>query len=747
MTGYLLKMTVVVAALVVLSTSATASTAGGPAGDGAGGPATSEDSRGLVTFNFIDIELPVLAKFVSDVTGKNFIFDEQLKGKITIIAPSKLKIDDAFRLFTSVLELKGFTVTPSGVNAYKIIPSAVAKQKGTAVVSGRLPVNESYIVRLIPLKHISSEEALGFLRPVVSRDGHISAFTPGNLLLLIDSALNIEKVLKIIENIDRPSTVETPEIVYLRHAAAEDVARILNEGLKGMAKSPPRKVPFRSETRVVADTRLNAVVLFGPKGGRESMKRLIALLDVPSPEEQGRINVYFLENADAEELAKVLEGVVKSMETARPPAAKKGVKPPGASARIVITPDEATNSLLIVASPSDYNNLVQVIKKLDRRRRQVYVEAMIVEASIDKLRELGARWRATAKHKGEPVVIGGVGILDPTAIQSVIYGLSGLTAGGMGNFIDIPVIQVDSDGTTTTSTLTVPGFAALFSLEEFSGVVNVLSTPQILTSDNKEAEIVVGENVPFITKRESDPSRTVSVFSSIERKDVGITLRITPQITEGDFVKLDIYQEISSVKQEPNTEVLISVGPTTTKRSTSTSVVVKDNQTVVIGGLMEEKKSATIDKVPLLGDLPLLGWIFKSESLTKEKTNLLVFLTPHIVRDAESMGRITEEKRREFDETLRSASGGEGASGTGGGAKEQPYVSGQILVRFQAGVTEDEAARIIAGQEAKVVKHLRDLDIYLIELPEGVSVEEALEAFNALEEVRYAEPNYTRRLH
>ncbi|MBI5632930.1 MAG: type II secretion system protein GspD, partial [Nitrospirae bacterium] len=231
------------------------------------------------------------------------------------------------------------------------------------------------------------------------------------------------------------------------------------------------------------------------------------------------------------------------------------------------------------------------------------------------------------------------------SMLEIINGLAGISVGGMGNFFSVPV----TDGTTTTN-LTIPGFSALFSVNEFKDAVNVLSTPQILTSDNKEAEIVVGENVPFISKRETNTTGTVaaSLFNVIERKDVGIMLKLTPQITEGEYVKLDLYQEISSLKQETNVRILTEVGPTTTKRSTKTSVVVRDNQTVVISGLMQEKGEEITTKVPLLGDIPYLGYLFKFKSLNKTKTNLVVFLTPHIIRDSADLAALSERKKADF---------------------------------------------------------------------------------------------------
>jgi general secretion pathway protein D len=691
-----------------------------------------------ITFNFVDVELASIAKFISEITKKNFIFDERVKGKITIIAPSKLSINDAYNLFTSVLDLKGFTIVPSGVNAYKIIPSSEAKQRGVRVENEKRPVNENYIARLIPLKNISSDDALKFVQPVVSRDGHASSFGPGNLLLVIDSGLNVDKVLSLIENIDLPSVMERPDIVILKHSGADIVAKILNEGM--LRKSKSAQPAAVEESRAVADLRLNAVVLFGDKGSRELMKALIALLDVPSPEAQGRINVYFLEYADATDLAKVIDGIIKGSQPQRQTAtgAAPGapqVTPFEAAGVITITPDKATNSLVIVASPSDYQNILQVIKRLDKRRRQVYVEAMIIEASLNKLREMGILWRASATKGGAPVVIGGFGTIDSTALTNIVQGLQGATLGGLGSFLSIPVTTTGASGLPVTTTLKIPGFAALFNLNEFKDAVNVLSTPQILTSDNKEAEIHVGENVPFISQSQTSVSTAISstgtaipgILNSIVRQDIGIILRITPQITEGDHVKLDIYLENSSLVNQ-SAQITISLGPTITKRSTKTSVVVKDNQTVVIGGLMQDNYEDTVTKVPLLGDIPVLGQLFQTKSVNRQKTNLIVFLDPHIIKEPDQLADITKAKEREFE------------------IAEQRYVEGELLVKFREGTTSDQALSIISRMGGSVIKVIEKMGIYHIRLRKGEGVEEAVKEYSSLPEVEYAEPNYTMRI-
>lgn len=673
------------------------------------GVSSAAQQEDRVAFNFVDIELSTITKFISGITGKNFIFDERVKGKITIIAPGKLSTKDAFSLFTSVLELKGFTVIPSGVDAYKIVPSAQARQSGLAVSTERTPVNESYMARLIPIKHISPDDALRFLQPVVSKDGHISAFGPGNMLLVIDSGLNIEKLLFILEAIDQPSVKEEPEIIFLKYSSADTVAKVIAEGLKPRPGQPPA-----TAGKVMPDSRLNALILFGDQLTREAMKGLVLILDVPPPEAQGRINVYFLENADASELANVIKGMLGGGQPA------PGAAPFEAAKGISITADKATNSLVIVASPGDYQSIEEVIRQLDKRRKQVFVEAMIVEVSIDKAIDLGTKWRAAATRKGEPALIGGVGQVDQTTMGQILSGLQGLTMGGLGNYFTVPSSFVSLGA---TGDMKVPGLAALFSLNEFKGVVNVLSSPQILTSDNKEAEIIVGENVPFVSKREITTG-TSQLFNNIERKDVGITLRITPQITEGDYVKLDIYQEISSVKQEVNPNIIINVGPTTTKRSTKTFVAVKDKQTVVIGGLMQERADESVAKVPFLGDIPLIGWLFKSKSVKKNKTNLLLFITPHIVKEAEAIAQLTSEKQLAFAKA------------------NNQYTEGELLVKFKENVSEDNAMLLLLKKGASIIKYMEGVKVYHIKLKEKQKVKDAIKEYQALPEVEYAEPDY-----
>ncbi|ABB33576.1 general secretion pathway protein D [Geobacter metallireducens RCH3] len=592
-----------------------------------------------VVLNFSDVDIATMVKFISDLTGKNFVMDERVKGKISVYSPSKLSSDEAFNVFTSVLELKGFTIVPAG-RVYKIIPTSQAKQSGMKLLTekDRGPVSDAYVARIIPLERISAQEAVTFLQPIVSKDGYIAAFGANNMLMVVDSALNIQKLTGILAQVDSLQKREGTETVFLKNASAESVATVIREWLGGKGSRPAAAGQGGQQTTsaagvlVIPDNRLNALVISGNDRDKEDIKKLVALIDVVPPTSSSKINVYYLENADATEVGKVLDGIIKGV----PLPGQQGGAPATAPAqspfeggKISVTPDKATNSLVIMASPVDYQNLLQVIQKLDKRRRQVFVQAVIAEVSLDKAKELGLQLAVsgggTAGNTAE------AGVFDPfnfvggaspqqAAILNVLTGFAGSSNLQLGGVLK-----------------------ALIS----NGAVNVLSTPNILTSDNKEAEIFVGENVPFLTQ--TNLTSTGLSQQSIERKDTGITLRITPQISEGEFVKLDIYQEISAVKD--------SVGQAkdlvTTKRSAKTAVVVKDKDTVVIGGLIQDRDTETINKIPILGDIPLLGWFFKTKSARREKTNLMIVLTPRIIRGAQEMAEVSNLQKGTFDNAVR----------------------------------------------------------------------------------------------
>ena len=599
-------------------------------------PAFAAGSKGVV-LNFNEVDISTMVKFISDLTGKNFILDERVKGKISVYSPSKLSTEEAYNVFMSVLELKGFTVVQSGRVA-KIVPSSSARQSGFRLLpeGAQAPVNESYVAQVIKLEYITAQEAQTFLQPMISKDGHISAFGPGNLLLMVDSAINIRKLHGLLQTIDTERTREGLEIIFLKNASAESVATTVRgwlSGSEGKPGAPPATAGGGSTTSVLADQRLNALLIFGNETTKTAIRDLVAKLDVTPPEASSKVNVYYLENTDATEMAKVLEGVVKGISA--PATGQSGAAAPQTSpfesGKVTITPDKASNSLVIMASPTDYNNLVQVVKKLDRRSKQVFVQVLIAEVSLDKSNELGMQ-------------LGLIGGGSPN---------SNLTVAGMFD----PLSSLTDLGDTITSLGTLApdltaspiNITAVLKALNKNDLVNVLSTPNILTSDNKEAEIFVGENVPF-----GGSSTITSGYSStsVERKDVGISLKLKAQISEGDYIRLDINQEISDVSGS----VTVGAGSnelTTTKRSAKTNVVVKDNETVVIGGLIKDREQDIVSKVPFLGDIPLLGWLFKTKSKVRKKTNLMILLTPHIVKDAADLAEMTRSQRQLFGESSK----------------------------------------------------------------------------------------------
>jgi general secretion pathway protein D len=597
-------------------------------------PVLAAGGKGVV-LNFNEVDISTMVKFISDLTGRNFILDERVKGKISVYSPSKLSIEEAYNVFTSVLELKGFTVVQSG-RVGKIVPSSSARQSGFRLLpeGAQAPVNENYVAQVTKLEYITAQEALAFLQPMVSKDGHISAFGPGNLLLMVDSSINIRKLHGLLQSIDTERTREGLEIIYLKNASAESVATTVQGWLTGSDAKTPGQPAVRggsgSTTSVMADQRLNALLIFGNETTKASIRELVAKLDVTPPEASSKVNVYYLENTDATEMAKVLEGVVKgiSAPATGQPGAAAPQSSPFESGKVTITPDKASNSLVIMASPNDYTNLVQVIKKLDLRSKQVFVQVLIAEVSLDKSNEFGL----------QTGLIGG-GSPNSNLTVAGMYDPLG-TLGTIGTILA-------SGGTLTPGLVASPlNITAVLKALDKKGLLNILSTPNILTSDNKEAEINVGENVPF---QGSATQSTYGTTQSVERKDIGINLKIKPQISEGDYIRMDINQEISAVKDSKGEAVDL----VTTKRSAKTSVVVKDKETVVIGGLIQDTEEDTVSKVPLLGDIPLLGWLFKTKSKVRKKTSLMILLTPHIVRDAADLAEMTRIQRQSFGESAK----------------------------------------------------------------------------------------------
>jgi general secretion pathway protein D len=604
-------------------------------------------NKGLITVNFQDTDLRVVIKFISELTGKNFIVDSKVKGRVTVISPTKITIEEAYRMFESILEVEGYTTVPAGP-IIKIVPAREAKSRGIDTVPDkerRALRGEQFVTRIIHLDYIDADTVVPVVKPLVSKESSLVTYSYTNDIILTDTIPNVRKILNIINELDIEGFQVEITVLPLEFANAKDLAAELltifeikaaptRQPVKRTARTQAAGVAAKRVVKIIPDERTNSLVVVASGDDTRQVKTLVAKLDVPPPKGKGRINVVYLKNADAEELATTLKELTAGGRKVEVPG-KKGVELAG---EVVITPDKPTNSLVITASPQDFELLKEVIEQLDIRRLQVFVEGLIMEVSMDTLRQLGIEFRSVPDDLAKDVsqadteVFGGtsfsVPLSDPFTASGLVLGVA--------------------EGTITFGGVTFLNVGALIRALETDTDTNILSTPHLLTTDNEEAEIVVAENVPFLVRT----TATASGFpvEEIERKDVGLTLRITPQISEGDFLKLNIYQEISQV--QPAGTVQGAIDLTTLKRSAKTTVVVKDHQTVVIGGLIADNLTDSVSKIPWLGDIPLLGHLFRSTQTTSRKNNLLIIITPHIIRTSRDIESFYKQKRGELESAL-----------------------------------------------------------------------------------------------
>jgi len=581
-----------------------------------------------ITFNLKNAELQTVIATVAEFTGKNFIIDPRVKGKVTIISAKPMNADEVYQTFLSLLEVHNFAAVETG-NIIKILPSVNAKQQGGASVdSGRLYPTDEIITRVIEIKHVSASQLVPILRPLIPQQGHMAAYAATNVLIVSDRSANVQRLLNIIRRIDVSSASDI-EVYALKHAAAAEVVRIL-ETLNQRGKRADAK-GASGKPVLVADERTNSILISGGKAERLAIRAIITHLDTPL-ESSGNTHVIYLRYAKAKDLVPVLTGLGQSLEKGR-----GGGKSAPQSARspVTIQAHETTNSLVITAPQDLMRSMKSVIKKLDVRRAQVLVEATIAEVSIDVSGALGVSWFVDGSPGNSGPIAGTIfgGPLDaPAAALSLSNG-------------ELPAMSSPTSflGVGRFNSSNVDATVLLTALEG-AGKANVLSKPVIMTLDNEEAEIVVGQNVPFITGSYVSPgggnAAPTNPFTTIKRENVGITLKVKPQINEGDAVRLDIEQNVDSVAPA-------SAGAAdliTNTRSIKTSVLVDDGGTIVLGGLIKDNLSETERKVPGLGDIPFLGALFRYKSTTKNKTNLMVFLKPSIVRDAAVATRLTSGK-------------------------------------------------------------------------------------------------------
>ncbi len=599
------------------------------------GKEEAKSDERYVTIDFDNVDIAIFVKFISELTGKNFVIDKGVRGKVTIISPTKISVKDAYKVFESVLEVHGYTAVPAG-NVIKIVPSVQARGKNieTRLRKGSISPEDKVVTQLIPLKYADPDELKKVFSPLISKSSVIVSYPAAGMLIVTDVLSNIKRLLGITKAIDVEGIGEQISVVPLEYATASVLAKSLESLFQRTAKTRGRRrTAYEAVIKVIPDERTNVLVILASEADTSRIKRLIKLLDKETPRGKGDIHVYYLQNANAEDLAKVLMAIPSKQ--AKGPIVGKA---PVISKEVQIVADKATNSLVITANKPDYHVLEDVIKKLDITRRMVYIEALIMEVSVNKQFDLGVEWQGgddTGSWNGRKIVTFGASKPGDSILPSVNtttgqVGLpSGFSFGVMGEGITIGDVMF-------------PSIGAVIRAYRSDSDVHILSTPQILTTDNEEAEIKVGKNIPFITRQERSTANVD--YSNYEFKDVGVTLNITPQINQERFVRLKISQELSQIVSQEQIGL-----PTTLTRQAKTTVVVKDSNTVVIGGLIGQTLNETSYNVPCVGSIPVLGWLFKSLTRSRDKTNLFIFLTPHIIENPEEAKKVYQQKKEQID--------------------------------------------------------------------------------------------------
>ncbi len=558
-----------------------------------------------VRINMQDTNIRSFIEWIAKATGKNFIIDPRVTGKVTVISNESMAPEEAYRVFLSVLQVHGFSAIESA-DAVKVIPDANAKQTGVPLVEDNALNDDQLVVRVIRTDHVPATQLVNILRPMVPQVGHLAAYPDSNALIISDRASNINQLLKLVAEIDRAGQFEI-DVIPLKFANAKELSAMLGT-LVPQAAGPEGG----SKMSVSVDERTNSILISGDPSKRQQLRDVLANLDRP-----GNIirdtQVIYLHYLKASELAQILQNVATSLQ--------KQDKDVGiSSADISIQANDTTNALIISAPPAIMDTVNGVVKRLDIRRAQVLVEAVIVEVSDNKVNEMGVQWKTSEGGDG---------------------GFAGFKSSLKGNSIDnLPSNPLKLDAGLSLGFYNNGSLQALVRALSTDDSMNILSTPNLVTLDNEEGKIVVGQNVPFVTGSSTSASNpSTNPFQTIERQDVGITLKIKPQINEGDSVTLNVYQEISSVSSDTSAADIV-----TNKRSVETRVLIKDNMTLVLGGLISDEVRDAGDRVPFFSKVPVIGRLFRSDRKEVSKKNLMVFIKPTIINDFDHANQLTEGK-------------------------------------------------------------------------------------------------------
>jgi len=584
----------------------------------------------LISVNFEQADIRTVLKTIGDITGINFVVDENVHGTVTVMFPTKIRVGQLYEILESILEVQGYAAVPAG-NLVKVVLKAEATKRNLQVRIGSdpsgIPKNDTVVTQIMPLKYADVGEVSQIIQPILAEGSQMAVYPKTNSLVVIDTSSNIQHIAKIVQQLDVPSLKEQPTVFNLQYASAqvlsEQITDIIQKSQVTSAQSARPRSPSPTATgfRILPDVRTNSLIVFANARDTETIKRLIKQLDVPRPSGANNVHVIYLKNAQSKEVAESLNAVLASL---RMTGALEAAQP------IQVTADEGTNALVIAASPQDFEVVNEIAQKLDIVREQVLVEMLIVEVSEDTLRELGVDW-ATIDE----------------AISDNYRGFAQTNFGPRVDFItgDFEGLSVGAYRATASGV----GIAAILNALERDRGVDILSTPHIVTSNHQKASIIVGENIPFVTQSritETTDLITPTVIKTFEYKDVGITLEITPHISQGGLVRLEINSEFTKLLETVTSTSTDT--PTTAKRKAETVVSMNSGSTIVIGGLIRDDKVTVETKVPLLGDVPLFGALFKHQTDNLQKTNLLIFITPHVLGNQQDLEQITEVKKREM---------------------------------------------------------------------------------------------------
>jgi general secretion pathway protein D len=577
-----------------------------------------------ITPNFKDADITQIAEAVSAATGKNFIIDPRVRAQVTMLSSTPMSPAAFYEAFLSILQVYGFIAVPSG-NVVKILPDANARQFPSIDLPDRVSATSDEIVtQVLDVKNVSAAQLIPILRPMIAQYGHLAAYPASNILIISDHSSNVNRIMRIIRRIDQVGGSE-PEIVPLANASAAEIVRVVNSLYQGANAAEGAAV------KVVADERSNSVIIAGEQSQRLKLRALIAHLDTPL-EAGGDTRVRYLHYADADKIApKLKEQITGIAQAAAGPGGAAGA-PGGGSAQqqaeknAMVWADPTNNALVITAPPKIMRAVMDIIDKLDIRRPQVLVEAIIAEVDVDKDAELGINWAAFSNGQSIPAgsfvsPVGGTSIVD--------------LAGAVQNPANVSTTLLQG---TTIGIGRIAGtgvnFAAMLRAIRGDTNTNVVATPSAVTMDNQEAELKVAQEVPFVTGQFTNTTAvtggTVNPFQTIQREEVGTILKVTPTISpEGSAVMLKISIESSSIGQKPAGAVDL----VTNKRTITTAVLIEDGGVVVLGGLIEDNSVKGENRVPYLGNIPILGLLFKTRNATSTKNNLIMFIRPKILRD------------------------------------------------------------------------------------------------------------------